>query len=910
MLLAAVAMAQFADPQQIHPWGSNPTLRALDLDGDGDLDLISLHGNDHFKFHRNTDGAGTFAYADAFDPIDGGVTTFDLADLDGDGSLDLAFVPMGSTTVHVFYNLGDGQFAAPVEVGDVGQEVLALRLGDLNGDGLADLVFSVNTDNGGGLAWMQNIAPGFATPLLIDGLFPSGGSTTMLLGDMDLDGSLDIILFDPDGVVIAMRNETGTAEEWTIATVIEFPGYPFQRPLLVDIDGDGDLDIADAVNGAIQWAENPSANGEFGAFNTRTVEAFASAGPGAFGNMGCGTGTALVFVPANPTLPVRWRHWMGLLNDFSFAVDMQDLPRAANVLLADLDGDGRDDLVLGQSNGTFWYRNTTVPPSLILDMPTFDTLCIGGAPVQLPPVDAGSGRWSGQWVFDNILYRANLNVSAAYPLAYTTFEEAGCPVADIALMSLITGPAVSPAIGPVICSGSAPIQMSSVPESTEWTGLQPGNILDPALFTGGFIACAYTDPTAASCANVIGPLLAWNSLPAVIAPIGPLCVNAGPQLVVPQNAPASGISWSGDIVSYDAQGATFDPGQGAGTYQVIMSVSPQAPQQCPNSDTLTVVVNDEFPEVSVPPAAIYCQQGAVIDLQGASPIGGTWSGAGVVGDQMDPAIAQEGVHELVYAFTADNGCTTLGSTEITLINATEVSYGADDLLFCKTDEPLQFSATPLGGTWSAPLDENGLFVPGDMTTGSFPLIYTYTDPNGCSVENASETLEVLPITQVGIEPVNALCVDHAPVLIQGSHPGIWSGAVTGSGSSVLFDPAVVGIGVWNVVLDAEAEGECPGSATVQVEVRSCVGISELDALGSLHMAPNPFVERTWISVDANGLMQLDVLDAAGRVVHRTVHAVQGSVTLPVDLSGQPAGSYLVRVQLADQVRHLRAVKVN
>ena len=197
-----------------------------------------------------------------------------------------------------------------------------------------------------------------------------------------------------------------------------------------------------------------------------------------------------------------------------------------------------------------------------------------------------------------------------------------------------------------------------------------------------------------------------------------------------------------------------------------------------------------------------------------------------------------------------------------------------------------------------------------MNVGSYPLLYTYTGPNGCTLQNSELELLLLPSTEVSIDSVPALCIDHLPVLITGSPDGIWSGAVTGEGPSVLFDPAQVGIGTWPVILESRSPGECLGSAVVMVVVRSCASIAETDALMEARLAPNPFREGTFLLTDATGVVLVDVLDASGRIVQQHSTAAGGDHTLPIDLRGHANGTYVVRVMHDGKVRHLRAMKVD
>jgi hypothetical protein len=105
-----------------------------DLDGDGDLDLVTdgvddLLGNGVHVMLGN--GDGTFQSATHYDTEGGSVA---LGDLDGDGNLDLA-----TSDVSVLLGNGDGTFQAAVNYAADGDSV---AIGDLDGDGNLDLATS------------------------------------------------------------------------------------------------------------------------------------------------------------------------------------------------------------------------------------------------------------------------------------------------------------------------------------------------------------------------------------------------------------------------------------------------------------------------------------------------------------------------------------------------------------------------------------------------------------------------------------------------------------------------------------------------------------------------------------------------------------------------------------------------
>ena len=175
------------------------TVRLGDLDGDGDLDLVATFQSDLSVVFTN-DGNGGFSQggsmltnANQFDAT--------LADFDGDGRLDLA-VATDSTVIRFFRGNGDATFA------DTGRALAtaptyALAATDLDGDGDPDLVAghdgpdSVWVNDGDGV--FTGIAP----------LYSGMGRTRALLpADIDGDGDPDLLATQPDGGLSIHRNAT------------------------------------------------------------------------------------------------------------------------------------------------------------------------------------------------------------------------------------------------------------------------------------------------------------------------------------------------------------------------------------------------------------------------------------------------------------------------------------------------------------------------------------------------------------------------------------------------------------------------------------------------------------------------------------------------------------------------------
>ncbi len=393
--------SQFSSENPVVVQKNPEFLQAIDMDSDGDKDILSYHNSTAdfpLGWYENV-GQGVFGKYRGFDESNTSVyiSHMEVADIDGDGIDDLVY---GSSSVFWKKGLGNKKFGEEFQIANDAQSGRKIIVQDFDDDNDFD-VFYFNNDEAHLL--VNDGSGNFINQIIIDDPL---NSSNIIAGDLDDDGDIDLIKtqenvlgwYQNDGnsfdtfveidtnqdnvyfIFVEDLNQDGSLDILTIDMVfgLGFRWYKnedglgsFSSPIIVgsgttgkllsitDYDGDSDLDILYDTNTGddVAWIENL---GDFENFNPlETVF---------YGNLDVIDSKAIAddldgdglvdLVSRFNSYSIYWHKKEPGLGGFESSHVIQNYVQASFISTGDIDGDGDTDIVASSSYGNlYWFRN-------------------------------------------------------------------------------------------------------------------------------------------------------------------------------------------------------------------------------------------------------------------------------------------------------------------------------------------------------------------------------------------------------------------------------------------------------------------------------------------------------------------------------------------------------------------------
>ncbi|MBC8753352.1 T9SS type A sorting domain-containing protein [Kordia sp. YSTF-M3] len=339
--------------------GAN-SIYAVDIDGDGDLDIISSSVNDDkIAWYENVDGQGEFGLQKIITTSANGATSVYAGDLDGDGDMDVLSTSDFDQKIAWYENTdGQGTFGAQQIVAGNTNAVSSLAVIDIDGDGDLDILspngsnFGIfwyeNTDGQGSFGAPQSIATDASVLQSIYGV------------DIDNDGDMDVLSASSYDNKIAWHENTNglgaMGTEVVISTAVNNPVSVYAS----DLDNDGDMDVltASLYDSKIAWYENTDGQGAFGA--QQIISTNADVAVSVYAEDLDGDGDMDVISASANDDKVAWYENTDSQGTFGAEQLITNADGARSIHAADMDNDGDIDVLYAasQEDKIAWYENT------------------------------------------------------------------------------------------------------------------------------------------------------------------------------------------------------------------------------------------------------------------------------------------------------------------------------------------------------------------------------------------------------------------------------------------------------------------------------------------------------------------------------------------------------------------------
>ncbi len=454
-------------------------------------------------------------------------------------------------------------------------------------------------------------------------------------------------------------------------------------------------------------------------------------------------------------------------------------------------------------------------------------VCEEADPISIQGATPTGGEWKGSAAINRNMFDPSIAGAGIFTITYSYTDKNNCTATSLKTIYVNNTPDV--AVGPSLnlCVDASNYKMTDgYPKNGTWSGAGlSGENFSPSAAGVGNHTLSYTFTNGFGCSATATKTVSVNKLP-IISAGDDLEVCDGDKLVTLTGHSPNGGSWLGGTVNgNNLDLSTLKIGKTVLTYNYTDL------NKCSASATRTITLKQS---TLVSASSIHrCENESSLDLKDKGfPKGGTWKGAGIFNNVLNPTIFGSGDHVVTYSYTNGDGCTTTSEVNLTILEVTAVEAGVDTA-FCNNSSDYDFNyyptTFPKGGEWSGEeFDDYGRFKNYLQEKGTYQAVYTYSNNAGC-VSKDSLNIEVKEgLPKPAVEGITKVCAGDTVEL---------EASVTGEDAQTIFQWAL-GDDEWrygkkikfheqgdqNIKVEALNESECPVIYNlVQVKVDTVYG---------------------------------------------------------------------------------------
>lgn len=413
------------------------------------------------------------------------------------------------------------------------------------------------------------------------------------------------------------------------------------------------------------------------------------------------------------------------------------------------------------------------------------TVCPFEGIVQLKDYSPEGGQWTGVGIISgSSLFDPAVAGVGAHTLTYSKMMPSGCLASDTKVIVVKQGSTPNPGAGFTIAENAPLKKLLGVTPGGKWYG--PGVSADslyfnPAVTGAGKFQLYYrvrnyqTNCFADASIEV-------TVLPVVILEVTPgfknICFDAAP-VTLPLKSEIdfwTGVGIVGTNI-FNPSIITIESGEN----KIINLTYHHIENNVDGTYTSEVTVR-RVAAVSAGDALLkVCLNAGIIQLTGASPKGGTWSGKGIINNVsgiFDPQKAGPSAtgHVITYTYKDPYGCSASAEKNIVVIEPAKPSAG-DDLAFCINAGKQLLIPVTTGGKWFGVGigSDSTYFDPSALNAGVYEIYYRIKNQYGCY------GIDTVNVTVHPIEPTRqtpgfySTCYDGEIITLPVKGKDYWTG---------------------------------------------------------------------------------------------------------------------------------------